>query len=50
MDERMETMCRALKQLGMEVDVSSLPELDSCTISSTGKEPNDDETEKIETN
>jgi serine O-acetyltransferase len=49
MDEKMETMCGALKQLGTEIDVSNLPDLDSCSIS-TSADNEDDEAEKIETN
>lgn len=47
MDERMLTMCAALKQLGMEVDVSNLPDLGPCDISSAGKS-DEQEPEKIE--
>ena len=50
MDGRMETMCAALKQLGAEVDVSNLPDLDSCSLSSGTAEDGDEEPEKIETN
>ena len=46
MDERMQTMCTALKQLGMEIDVSNLPDLGPCELGST--EDGDDEPEKIE--
>jgi len=49
MDEKMESMCGALKQLGTEIDVSNLPDLDSCTIASTSGDDIDDP-EKIETN
>jgi len=34
MDERMQSMCVALKQLGMEIDVSNLPDLGPCEIDS----------------
>ncbi len=49
MDEKMETMCDALKKFGAEIDVNNLPDLGSCTISTTAAEV-DDEAEKIETN
>lgn len=45
MDEKMETMCGALKQLGMEIDVSNLPDLGPCNIASS--QPID-ESQKIE--
>lgn len=45
MDEKMETMCGALKQLGMEVDVSNLPDLGPCNIASPDA---DDDAHKIE--
>ncbi len=48
MDEKMESMCAALKQFGAEIDVSSLPDLDSCSLSSTADE--NDDADKIETN
>jgi serine O-acetyltransferase len=35
MDERMQTMCVALKQLGTEIDVTQLPDLGPCEIQST---------------
>ncbi|MCU7936583.1 MAG: serine O-acetyltransferase [Candidatus Thiodiazotropha sp. (ex Dulcina madagascariensis)] len=38
MDRRMESMCEAMKNLGMEEDQSSLPTLDSCEIISTAEE------------
>ncbi len=47
MDEKMLTMCAALKQLGMEVDVSNLPDLGPCDISPSGKD-DDQKPEKIE--
>ncbi len=52
MDEKMETMCGALKQLGTEIDVSNLPDLGSCGISTTSTDDGDgdDDAEKIETN
>lgn len=50
MDERMETMCASLKQLGAEVDVSNLPDLDSCNLSANSVIESEDEPEKIETN
>jgi serine O-acetyltransferase len=49
MDEKMETMCAALKQVGAEIDVSNLPDLGSCNLSSSA-EDEDDDAEKIETN
>ena len=48
MDEKMESMCAALKQFGAEIDVSKLPDLDSCSLSSTADE--NDDADKIETN
>lgn len=48
MDEKMEAMCGALKQFGAEIDVTNLPDLGSCTIS-TSAEVTDD-AEKIESN
>lgn len=48
MDEKMETMCGALKQFGAEIDVSNLPDLDACSI--TGGTDTDDDAEKIEPN
>ena len=48
MDEKMETMCAALKQFGAEIDVSTLPDLGSCTIGQQGDNL-DDEADKIET-
>ena len=47
MDERMQNMCAALKQLGMEVDVSNLPDLGPCELGSTDK-GDGAEPEKIE--
>lgn len=47
MDEKMLNMCAALKQLGMEVDVSNLPDLGPCDIS-TSSGDDDIEPEKIE--
>ena len=44
----MEKMCGALKQLGTEIDVTNLPDLDSCEISSDQAGP-DEDAEKIET-
>ena len=49
MDEKMETMCVALKQFGTEIDVSNLPDLGSCNLS-TNADDKDDDAEKIETN
>lgn len=47
MDERMQSMCAALKQLGTEIDVSHLPDLGPCEIQST-EGPEEAEPEKIE--
>jgi hypothetical protein len=47
MDQQMQTMCAALKQLGTEVDVSILPDLGPCEILSVEKVESD-EPEKIE--
>lgn len=47
MDEKMETMCGALKQFGAEIDVSKLPDLGSCTIGSSHDDL-DEEADKIE--
>ena len=47
MDERMQSMCVALKQLGTEIDVSNLPDLGPCEIHSTER-PEEAEPEKIE--
>jgi serine O-acetyltransferase len=47
MDEKMETMCGALKQFGAEIDVSRLPDLDECTIATSAHDDADD-AEKIE--
>jgi len=49
MDEKMEVMCGALKQFGAEIDVTKLPDLGDCSISTSTQE-DDDEPEKIETN
>jgi serine O-acetyltransferase len=49
MDEKMETMCGALKQFGAEIDVTNLPDLGSCNLSTSAPDE-DDEAEKIETN
>jgi serine O-acetyltransferase len=45
MDQKMENMCAALKQLGTEIDVTNLPDLGPCNISSTAQ---DGEAQKIE--
>jgi len=45
MDEKMETMCGALKQLGTEIDVTNLPDLGPCNIASS---EDGDEPKKIE--
>ena len=47
MDEKMQSMCAALKQLGTEIDVSNLPDLGPCEIHSVEKEV-EAEPEKIE--
>ena len=49
MDEKMEAMCGALKQFGAEIDVTNLPDLGSCNLSSDVHDDSDD-AEKIETN
>jgi serine O-acetyltransferase len=49
MDEKMETMCGALKQFGAEIDIEKLPDLGECSISSTASDEGD-EADKIETN
>lgn len=38
MDDKMQTMCTALKQLGTEIDVSNLPDLGPCEIRSNQDE------------
>jgi hypothetical protein len=48
MDEKMETMCGALKQFGAETDVTNLPDLGSCSLSTSAPD-DEDEAEKIET-
>lgn len=50
MDDRMEKMCGALKQFGAEIDVSTLPDLDSCSISTTTADESTEDVDKIETN
>lgn len=47
MDDKMQTMCAALKQLGTEIDVSNLPDLGPCDLSPSG-DSDDQEAEKIE--
>lgn len=47
MDEKMQIMCAALKQLGTEIDVSNLPDLGPCEIQSVENEAQA-EPEKIE--
>jgi serine O-acetyltransferase len=42
MDEKMETMCGALKQFGAEIDVSRMPDLDECTIATSTHDDADD--------
>lgn len=48
MDDKMEKMCGALKQLGTEIDVSNLPDLGDCEIS-TSQSQADEDAEKIHT-
>jgi len=43
MDERMEQMCKALKELGAEVPSGRLPELDSCEIDSSENQKDSEE-------
>ncbi|MET0066030.1 MAG: serine O-acetyltransferase [Candidatus Thiodiazotropha sp.] len=38
MDKKMQSMCEAMKKLGIDEDPSRLPELDSCEIISTAEE------------
>jgi serine O-acetyltransferase len=47
MDEKMQSMCAALKQLGTEIDVSNLPDLGPCEIEAP-EQVEDVESEKIE--
>ena len=47
MDDKMEKMCGAIKHLGIEIDISNLPDLGPCEIHSVEKEQ-DIEPEKIE--
>ena len=49
MDEKMETMCSALKLFGAEIDVSQLPDLGDCSIA-TSVDGESDDADKIETN
>jgi len=49
MDDKMEAMCAALKQFGAEIDVATLPDLGSCSISS-GDDDISGDAKKIETN
>lgn len=49
MDEKMELMCGALKQFGAEIDATNLPDLGSCSLSSSTANDGDD-VEKIESN
>lgn len=48
MDERMQNMCAALKQLGMEIDASKLPDLGPCELDSDDKRDEQEPPEKIE--
>jgi serine O-acetyltransferase len=45
MDERMQNMCAALKQLGSEIDVSNLPDLGPCQLKTGAAD--EEEAEKI---
>lgn len=45
MDERMQNMCAALKQLGSEIDISNLPDLGPCQLKTGSAE--EDEADKI---
>jgi len=47
MDERMENMCAALKQLGTEIDVTNLPDLGPCDLNGA-REAAEIEASKIE--
>jgi hypothetical protein len=47
MDEKMQKMCAALKQLGTEIDVSNLPDLGPCEIE-PAKPTGEAEPDKIE--
>jgi serine O-acetyltransferase len=38
MDKKMQSMCEAMKRLGIDEDESLLPDLDSCEIISTAEE------------
>lgn len=48
MDDKMEKMCGALKQMGTEIDVSNLPDLGPCEIKSTQGDISEED-EKIHT-
>jgi len=48
MDEKMETMCGALKRFGAEIDISHLPDLGACSFDSS-QDDLDEEDDKIET-
>jgi serine O-acetyltransferase len=50
MDERMETMCGALKKFGAEIDVSALPDIESCSLTTATREESADDVDKIESN
>lgn len=45
MDVKMEAMCKALKELGVEADSSQLPDLESCEIHSTAAKIDNDQAE-----
>ena len=47
MDQQLETMCKSMKQLGMEIDPVKLPDLGPCEIASTQTrlEPEEDQPE-----
>ncbi len=46
MDKQMNTMCKSLKALGMEMDIEKLPDLGPCDIISELEETNKDENNK----
>ncbi len=47
MDEKMQTMCAALKQLGTEIDVSNLPDLGPCQLKTGAGDEDESEVEHI---
>ncbi|MDH5228824.1 MAG: serine O-acetyltransferase [Gammaproteobacteria bacterium] len=42
MDQRLESMCKAIKALGAEIDDSKLPDLENCEISSSESDTKDE--------